>query len=88
MFPQAEWEPAQWENVSWEGRECIQSKINFKDIKKKGVGVGQRGWGEGKEILQKKKKERRNEIWSGFNLCQLANKSLKAVPSMDSPSVM
>lgn len=58
MFPQAEWELEQWENVSRESRKCVQSKINFRDIKKKGVGVRQKEWGEGKGILQEKKKRK------------------------------
>lgn len=39
VFPQAEWELEQWENVSRESRKRVQSKINFKDIKKRGVGL-------------------------------------------------
>lgn len=58
MFPQAEWELEQWENISWESRKRVQSKINFRDIKKKGFGVRQRELGEGKEILQEKKREK------------------------------
>lgn len=39
MFPQAEWELEQWENVSQESRKRVQSKINFRDMKKKGGGI-------------------------------------------------
>lgn len=65
----------------------MQSNIIFKDITRRRVwgGVERMGRRQGKSMEEKKKIW--NEVWSGFNLCQLANKSMKAVLGMDIPSV-
>lgn len=53
----------------------------------KGLGWGrENGENQGKSMEEEKNKIW-NEVWSGFNLCQLANKSMKAVLGMDIPSV-
>lgn len=44
---------------------------------------------QGKSMGGKTKTKQEKEwSWPGFNFCQLANNSLKAVLSMESPSVM
>lgn len=64
--------PGKAENV-------FKAKLILETLRRKGLR-------KGRENGEKARKFYRNEIWSGFNLCQLANKSLKAVLSMDSPA--
>lgn len=91
MFPQAEWKPEQWENVfSRKQKMYAKQKYFLKTLRGQGCGgVERMGRRQGKSMKEKKKNSKIwNEVWSGFNLHQLANKSMKAVLGMDIPSVM
>lgn len=67
-----------------------KAKVFFKDIKRIGLWWGRENGEKARKIYERKKKNSKiwNEVWSGFNLHQLANKSMKAVLGMDIPSVM
>lgn len=65
----------------------MQSKIIFKDIKRRRVWGGVERTGEKKREITGRKNKIWNDVWSGFDLCQLANKSMKAVLGMDIPFV-